>query len=59
MPPKSAKKQNPEDMLIRIIRVAEILAKGNGEPSPVSIGDVQSSESHSEWRVKKKKKTQR
>lgn len=59
MPPKSTKKQKPEDMLIRIIRVAEILAKGNGEPSPVSIGDVKSSESHSEGRVIRVQKTQR
>lgn len=59
MPPKSTKKQKPEDMLIRIIRVAEILAKGKGGPSPVSIGDVKSIESHSEARVVRVQKTQR
>lgn len=59
MPPKSTKKQKPEDMLIRVIRVAEILAKGDSEPSPVSIGDVKSIEVRSEGRVVRVQKTQR
>ena len=29
MPAKASKKRKPEDMLIRVIRVAEILAKGD------------------------------
>jgi hypothetical protein len=32
MPAKSKKAQKPEDMLIRVIRVAEILAKGQSQP---------------------------
>ncbi len=39
MRPNSTKKQKPEDMLLRVIRVAEILVKGQdeatGHPSDV------------------------
>jgi hypothetical protein len=40
MSAKQKNKQKPEDMLLRIIHVAEILAKGeSGSPEPATIRD--------------------
>ena len=39
MSPKSAKKPKPEDMLLRVIRVAEILSKGHGKTSEKTPSD--------------------
>lgn len=44
MPSKSKKAQKPEDMLIRVIRVAEILAKGQHLSVPVSKVTTESSD---------------
>ena len=32
---KAIKSKKPEDMVLRLMRIAEILAKGEGEESPV------------------------
>lgn len=40
MSAKPKRKQKPEDMLLRIIQVAEILAKGESEsPEPATVKD--------------------
>lgn len=40
MPAKPKRKQKPEDMLLRIIQVAEILAKGESRsPEPATVRD--------------------
>jgi hypothetical protein len=44
MPSKSKKAQKPEDMLIRLIRVAEILAKGQNQSTQVSSVTTPSSD---------------
>ena len=45
MRPKSTKKQKPEDMLIRVIRVAEILAKVQSQSSQLLTTEAKSSDS--------------
>ena len=42
MPSKSTKNPRPEDMLIRVIRVAEILVKGQNQPVEVSTTGTES-----------------
>jgi len=44
MPSKSTKNSRPEDMLIRVIRVAEILVKGQNRPVEVSTAEAKSNE---------------
>jgi len=44
MPPKSTKTPKPEDLLIRVIRVAEILAKGQSQSSQLSTTEAKSSD---------------
>ena len=44
MPPKPTKTPKPEDMLIRVIRVAEILAKGQSQSSQLSTTEAKPSE---------------
>lgn len=45
MAAKAAKKQKPEDMLIRVIRVAEILAKGDTNMSDQATSKAKSVDS--------------
>lgn len=45
MRPKNSKKFKPEDMLLRIIQVAEILAKGVGKISETSSSEENAIES--------------
>jgi hypothetical protein len=40
MPGKATKQQKPEDMLLRVIRVAEILAKGLDQKSGTGHMDI-------------------
>ena len=40
MAAKASKKQKPEDMLIRVIRVAEILAKGHTDTSEQATSEA-------------------
>lgn len=59
MSSKLTKKQKPEDMLIRVIRVAEILAKVQNQPTQSSTTEANSNDVGIDMSVIRRQKTQR
>lgn len=58
MSAESSKKQKPEDMLIRVMRVAEILAKGYPVSSRPAVHDGKPMDSRRDDRAVRAQKTQ-
>ncbi len=58
MSAESAKKPKPEDMLIRVMRVAEILAKGYPASPQPAVHDGKSIDSRRDERAVRVQKTQ-
>jgi len=46
--PSKVLKHDPEDMLLRIIRVAELLASGSRQSAPLSIDEVKQTKTYHE-----------
>lgn len=52
-------KHKPEDMLMRVIRVAELLANGSRQRSHLSIDEVKQTETYHEGRSEHPQNTQK